>query len=136
MFDLSVDLARILELLALQLPGAFLRGSNLNLTRLVEVRPSGNSQCSTPCMLLFGRWQPCWGHVVQVLSFILSHTTEGPGAAMLDAALRLDLPLLKKLSRPLLLAPIVGAPPALRSCHRLMPWQSGVHATAVPSVGL
>lgn len=29
---------------------------------------------------------------------------------MLDAALRLDLPVLKKLSRPLLLAPIVGAP--------------------------
>ena len=57
---------------------------------------------------------------MQVLSFILSHTTEGPGAAMLDAALRLDLPVLKKLSRPLLLAPIVGAPLAAL-CLRLAP---------------
>ena len=39
MFDRSVDLARILEVLALQLPASFLRGSSLNLTRLVEVRP-------------------------------------------------------------------------------------------------
>lgn len=37
MFDRSVDLARILEVLALQLPSSFLRGSSLNLTRLVEV---------------------------------------------------------------------------------------------------
>ena len=37
MFDRSVDLARILEVLALQLPSSFLRGSSLNLTRLVKV---------------------------------------------------------------------------------------------------
>ena len=48
---------------------------------------------------------------VQVLSFILSHTTDGPGAAVLDAALSVDSsPLKAKVSRPLLLAPIVGEP--------------------------
>lgn len=52
----------------------------------------------------------------QVLSFILSHTTNGAGGAMLDAALRLDLPLLNKLSRPTLLAPIIGACRAHEDC--------------------
>ncbi len=46
-----------------------------------------------------------------MLSFILSHTTDGPGAAVLDAALSVDSsPLKAKVSRPLLLAPIVGEP--------------------------
>ena len=48
--------------------------------------------------------------LLQVLSFILSHTTDGAGAAVLDAALSTELsPLKAKVSRPLLLAPIVGA---------------------------
>ena len=48
---------------------------------------------------------------MQVLSFILSHTTVGPGAAVLDAALSVESsPLKAKVSRPLLLAPIVGEP--------------------------
>jgi len=51
MFELSGNLERLLEFLASQLPGAFRAGSTLNLTRLVEL-----------------------------LSFILSHTT-GSGAA-------------------------------------------------------
>ena len=38
MFELSVNLARILEVLATQLPETFLRGSSISLTRLVEVR--------------------------------------------------------------------------------------------------
>ena len=47
--------------------------------------------------------------LLQVLSFILSHTTDGPGAAVLDAALSTELsPLKAKVSRPLLLAPIIG----------------------------
>ena len=37
MFELSVNLARILEVLATQLPETFLRGSSISLTRLVEV---------------------------------------------------------------------------------------------------
>ena len=45
---------------------------------------------------------------MQVLSFILSHTTDGAGAAVLDAALSTELsPLKAKVSRPLLLAPLV-----------------------------
>ncbi len=40
MFELSVNLARILEVLATQLPETFLRGSSISLTRLVEVRCS------------------------------------------------------------------------------------------------
>ena len=51
MFDLSIQLARLLEFLAARLPAAFNRGSTLNLTRLIEL-----------------------------LSFILSHTA-GPGAS-------------------------------------------------------
>ena len=48
MFDRSVDLARILEVLALQLPSAFLRGSSLNLTRLVEVRQTPTPETLSP----------------------------------------------------------------------------------------
>ena len=45
MFELSVNLARILEVLATQLPETFLRGSSISLTRLLEVRHS--SRCSS-----------------------------------------------------------------------------------------
>lgn len=78
MFDLSIQLARLLEFLAAQIPTAFSRGSNLNLTRLMELQ-----------------------------SFILSHTA-GQGSTVLEGALALELRTWKKLSRAALLAPLVG----------------------------
>ena len=130
MFELSVNLARILEVLATQLPETFLRGSTISLTRLVEVitlpariMPHPDSKLSIKACFrccesllptwLFASWlSGCcsWQNLLlQVLSFILSHTTDGPGAAVLDAALSTELsPLKAKVSRPLLLAPIVG----------------------------
>ena len=62
MFDLSVDLARILEMLTLQLPRAFLRGSSLNLTRLVEVRCAPSRKPGPACSdaaLLRSPWARC-----------------------------------------------------------------------------
>ncbi len=61
---------------------------------------------SVVCVLCLARNRV---RLLQVLSFILSHTTDGAGAAVLDAALSTELsPLKAKVSRPLLLAPIVG----------------------------
>jgi Kip1 ubiquitination-promoting complex protein 1 len=78
MFELSVNLERLLEFLASQLPAAFRGGSTLNLTRLVEL-----------------------------LSFILSHTT-GKGAQLLDSTTAMNLASLAKVNRQALLAPLVG----------------------------
>mmetsp|Transcript_34159 Transcript_34159/g.87346 ORF Transcript_34159/g.87346 Transcript_34159/m.87346 type:complete len:796 (-) Transcript_34159:86-2473(-) len=79
MFELSVNLERILEFISLELPAVFLRGSALNLTRLVEL-----------------------------LGFVLSHTTTGPDAHLLDATLAMGPVNLDKISRPVILAPVVG----------------------------
>ena len=54
MFELSVNLARILEVLATQLPETFLRGSTISLTRLVEVHSRRLANCPTLIVQAFG----------------------------------------------------------------------------------
>lgn len=73
MFELSMSLLRLLEFTARHLPGTFLAGSPLTLTRLVEL-----------------------------VGFVVSHLV-GDSPLLLGSAAASD-----KLSRPALLAPIVG----------------------------
>eukprot|EP00245_Coleochaete_scutata_P018512 TRINITY_DN967_c1_g2_i1.p1 TRINITY_DN967_c1_g2~~TRINITY_DN967_c1_g2_i1.p1 ORF type:complete len:984 (+),score=172.68 TRINITY_DN967_c1_g2_i1:39-2954(+) len=79
MFELSCNLERILEFLCGELPRAFLRGPEMNLQRLCEV-----------------------------IMFVLSHTTIGPEAFLLDSHVRRGLPSFEKINRAAMLAPVVG----------------------------
>ncbi|KAK3240182.1 hypothetical protein CYMTET_49961, partial [Cymbomonas tetramitiformis] len=79
MFELSVNLGRILEFLTLRLAPLFLEGCEMNLTRLCES-----------------------------LVFLLSHTTCGPDAHLFDNTLRLQMQPLEKINHALILAPCVG----------------------------
>eukprot|EP00898_Chlorokybus_atmophyticus_P004629 jgi/Chlat1/5167/Chrsp33S05151 len=79
MFELSVNLERILEFFTKELPQAFLDGPELNATRLCEL-----------------------------LVFVLNHTTSGPDARLFDSTLRLQMQQLEKINRAHVLAPIAG----------------------------
>lgn len=80
MFELTVNLERILEFLTQTLPDVFLdEEEGINLRRLCE----------------------------SVL-FVLSHTTEGPDAVLFDKTLKLRMQPLEKISRAHVLAPATG----------------------------
>ena len=80
MFELSVNLERILEFLTLHLWHVFLDAdAEMNLTRLCES-----------------------------LVFLLNHTTCGPDARLFESTLQLQMQQLEKISRALILAPCVG----------------------------
>uniref|UniRef100_A0A061R568 RING-type E3 ubiquitin transferase n=1 Tax=Tetraselmis sp. GSL018 TaxID=582737 RepID=A0A061R568_9CHLO len=78
MFELSVNLERIVEFVALEVPAAFLRGSSLNIVRAVEI-----------------------------IRFILSHASAGPDGNPFHDFFT-TTPNAEKISRPVMLAPVVG----------------------------
>ncbi|CAD7697383.1 unnamed protein product [Ostreobium quekettii] len=82
LFNLSINLLRMLELVTHQMPGVFLCGSKLNLTRLVEV-----------------------------VAFILSHVTTGSDARVFEKVLEAPgtpSEFKSKVSRTAMLAPLAG----------------------------
>lgn len=79
MYELSCNLLRILEFLSLQLPHIFLKGAEMNLTRLCEL-----------------------------LLFVLSHTVAGPDAGLFDSVQRLSRTEPEKLNKSAILGPIAG----------------------------
>ncbi|KAJ4847946.1 hypothetical protein Tsubulata_018544 [Turnera subulata] len=78
-FDLSCNLTRVLEFCTREIPQAFLMGTDTNLRRLTEL-----------------------------LVFILSHITSAADTEFFDLSLRRHSQSLEKVSRAMLLAPLVG----------------------------
>uniref|UniRef100_A0A0D6R5Y3 B30.2/SPRY domain-containing protein n=1 Tax=Araucaria cunninghamii TaxID=56994 RepID=A0A0D6R5Y3_ARACU len=78
-FELSCNLARVLEFFTREMPGAFLCGSETNMIRLTEL-----------------------------IIFVLNHTTSSADAELFDNALRQQGQSLEKVSRAMILAPLVG----------------------------
>ncbi|QDZ23495.1 E3 ubiquitin-protein ligase [Chloropicon primus] len=82
MFELSVNLLRLLEFIVRELPSTFLKGSSMNTDRLIET-----------------------------VSFILQHTTLGPDSKLFEQIIGSPshhVPFLEKVSRFTILAPITG----------------------------
>lgn len=87
MFDLSIQLARLLEFLAAQLPTAFSRGSSLNMSRLMELQSfilthtagQGAAACSPVALCL----PMCHNTLRVVLWFGLLHVSVCAGACVL-----------------------------------------------------
>ncbi|XP_015890975.3 E3 ubiquitin-protein ligase RKP isoform X1 [Ziziphus jujuba] len=78
-FDLSCNLARVLEFCTREIPQAFLIGSDTNLRRLTEL-----------------------------IIFILNHITSAADAEFFDLSLRRHGQSLEKVNRGMILAPIIG----------------------------
>ncbi|KAH9296480.1 hypothetical protein KI387_040068, partial [Taxus chinensis] len=78
-FELSCNLARVLEFFTHEMPQAFLCGSETNMIRLTEL-----------------------------IIFVLNHTTSTADAENFDNALRQQGQSLEKLNRAMILAPLVG----------------------------
>ncbi|GAV71431.1 SPRY domain-containing protein [Cephalotus follicularis] len=78
-FDLSCNLARVLEFCTLEIPQAFLSGSDTNLRRLTEL-----------------------------IVFILNHVTSAADSEFFDLSLRRHGQSLEKVNRCMILAPLVG----------------------------
>ncbi|GKV25291.1 hypothetical protein SLEP1_g34750 [Rubroshorea leprosula] len=78
-FDLSCNLARVLEFCTREIPQAFLAGSDTNLRRLTEL-----------------------------IIFILNHTTSAADAEFFDLSLRRHGQSSEKVNRGMILAPLVG----------------------------
>ncbi|XP_022132552.1 E3 ubiquitin-protein ligase RKP isoform X2 [Momordica charantia] len=78
-FDLSCNLARVLEFFTREIPQAFLLGTDTNLRRLTEL-----------------------------ILFILNHVTSAADAEFFDLSLRRNGQSLEKVNRGMILAPLVG----------------------------
>ncbi|XP_023543397.1 E3 ubiquitin-protein ligase RKP isoform X2 [Cucurbita pepo subsp. pepo] len=78
-FDLSCNLARVLEFFTREIPQAFLLGSDTNLRRLTEL-----------------------------VLFVLNHVTSAADAEFFDLSLRRNGQSLEKINRGMILAPLVG----------------------------
>ncbi|XP_010261124.1 PREDICTED: E3 ubiquitin-protein ligase RKP isoform X2 [Nelumbo nucifera] len=78
-FDLSCNLARVLEFCTREIPQAFLSGSDMNLRRLTEL-----------------------------IIFILNHVTSAADAEFFDQSLRRQSQSQEKINRGMVLAPLVG----------------------------
>ncbi|PON50865.1 43kDa postsynaptic protein [Trema orientale] len=78
-FDLSCNLTRVLEFCTREIPQAFLKGTDTNLRRLTEL-----------------------------IVFILNHITSAADAEFFDLSLRRQGQSLEKVSRGMILAPLVG----------------------------
>ncbi|OVA13673.1 B30.2/SPRY domain [Macleaya cordata] len=78
-FDLSCNLARVLEFCTREIPEAFLSGSDMNLRRLTEL-----------------------------IVFILNHITSAADTEFFDLSLRRQGQSLEKINRGMILAPLVG----------------------------
>jgi Kip1 ubiquitination-promoting complex protein 1 len=82
MFELSVNLLRLLEFIVRELPLTFLKASSVNTTRLIET-----------------------------ISFILQHTTLGPDSQLFEQIIGSQIhqiPFMEKVSRFSILAPVTG----------------------------
>ncbi|GMH38363.1 hypothetical protein BSKO_06247 [Bryopsis sp. KO-2023] len=97
LFNLSINLLRLLELVAWQMPSVFLSGSKLNLTRVVEV-----------------------------IGFVLSHVTVGSDARVFNNVLDAPQSWQEwksKVSRSTILAPMAGILTSLHKAQKMGPQQ-------------
>ncbi|XP_057860928.2 E3 ubiquitin-protein ligase RKP isoform X2 [Cryptomeria japonica] len=106
-FELSCNLARVLEFFTHEIPQAFLCGYETNMTRLTEL-----------------------------IIFVLNHTTSTADAEFLDNALRQQGQSLEKVNRAMIWAPLVGivlnlANVTTAPCHDLLQAFANMDSSAV-----